>query len=234
MNLLVSKNYTITDHTKWYNDRSHETDLKANYNAMEKIMLRSAARHLRNCDGYHVFKGSAEHIRAVFVQNFHEIYQLWKQGNNILYVDLDVVFTNTYNVFDRVDLFSMFNYTDPTSTHDPHYDITFEHFFNCGIRYYPKTMDQSIWDLGFKMLENFDWGRWDSEQIIYNAMQWQQSSNVADFLKPQLAFQMLQPKHPALNNHFNNITVYDACAVHVHGSRGSSDRLTVMKQLEQL
>lgn len=232
MNILVSKNYTITDHTKWYNNRSNEADLKTNYNAMEKIMLRSAKRHLKNCDGYHVFKGSAEHIREVFVRNFKEIYQVWQQGHNILYVDLDVVFTNTYDVFNKIDLFSMFNYTDPRSTYDAHYDLTLDHFFNCGIRYYPKTMDHSVWDLGFKMLENFDWGRWDSEQIIYNAMQWSQSTDPYQFLKPNLAYQLLQPQHAELNDIFNGIPLEHAAAVHVHGSRGSSDRLQLMKLLE--
>ena len=232
MNILVSKNYTITDHTKWYNNRTNEANLAENYAGMERVMLRSAQRHLKNCDGYHVFKGSAEHIREVFVRNFKEIYEVWRQGHNILYVDLDVVFTNSYDVFDKIDLFSMFNYTDPRSTHDAHYDLTLDHFFNCGIRYYPKNMDHSVWDLGFKMLENFDWGRWDSEQIIYNAMQWSQSTDPQKFLKPRLAYQLLQIQHAKLNDVFNGIPLERAAAVHVHGSRGSNDRLQLMKLLE--
>ena len=36
-NFLVFKNYNITDHTKWYNDRTSEIDLVDNYKAMEKI-----------------------------------------------------------------------------------------------------------------------------------------------------------------------------------------------------
>jgi len=231
-NILVSKNYTIKDHTKWYNNRSNETGLKENYNAMEEIMIRSAGRHLRDCDGYHIFRGTSDHIRAVFVENFKEIYDMWRQGNNILYVDLDVVFTKPYTVFGTTDKFTMFNYTDPRATICTHYDMKFEHFFNCGIRYYPQTMSSSVWDLGFEMLENFDWGRWDSEQVIYNAMQWSQSVDPQDYLQPKMAYQMLNPEHPQLNDVFNGMPLEQAHAVHVHGSRGSSNRLQLMRALE--
>lgn len=234
MNLLVTKNYEIKDHTKWYDDRTLETRLDLNYKDMEKIMLRSARRYLKNCDDYHVFKGKAENIREVFVKNFYEIYDLWKKDNNILYVDLDVVFIKEYNVFDDIEYFSMFNYTSPDhETYDEHYDIKIKHFFNCGIRYYPKNMSHNVWDLGFKMLENFNYDRWDCEQVIYNAMQWKQSEKLSDFYRPHLAFQMLYPYKHEVNREFNTIPLNQACAVHMHASRNSLNRLNVMKQLEQ-
>lgn len=231
MNILVSKNYTVQDHSHWHNDRSTETDLSQNYAAMQTLMLNSAKKYLQNCDHSHVYTGTAPNIRQVFVENFKEIYQLWQQGHNILYVDLDVVFTNTYDVFGSTDLFTMFNYTQPQHTYCSHYDINLPHFFNCGIRYYPRDMAHSVWELGFKMLDKFDWKRWDSEQVIYNVMQWSQTPDVNAFLQPRLAYQYISDD-VNINNAFNKIDLRDAAAVHVHGSRGSANRLNVMTRLE--
>lgn len=229
-NLLLLKNYTITDHTKWYADRSHETDLEENYAEMEKICITSAKKNLEDLDEVIVTRGKQENIRDVFRDHFEEIYRHWAEGNNILYTDLDVVFAKPVRVFDQFEHFSMFNYTDPRSTRCDHYNEELPHFFNCGIRYYPKHMSQEIWDLGFRLLDNWNPQRWDSEQVIYNIMMWQQDLKLADVLEPKLAYQFLTP-NINYNNQFNNITLQDALVIHVHGSRGSSNRAELMKQL---
>lgn len=232
-NYLVAKNYTITDHTKWYDDRSNEVDLTENYNSMESVMVESANRHLLGLDDVIVHRGEAEHIRDVFRIHFKEIYDLWRsEPCNILYTDLDVVFLDTARFFGRYDFFAMFNFTDPPRTVDEHYGLTFDKFFNCGIRYYPSTMKQETWDIGFEMLENWNPDRWDSEQVIYNQMLWSQNIEPQRFYRPDLAFQMLynQPLHEG-NTQFNRISVKQAAAVHVHGSRGSGNRLQIMKDL---
>ena len=232
-NYLVAKNYTISDHTKWYDDRTNESNLVENYTAMEAVMLESAKQHLTGLDEVIVHTGEAEHIRDVFRIHFKEIYDLWKSEQcNILYCDLDVVFLQQARFFDQYDFFAMFNFTDPPSTVDEHYGLTFDRFFNCGIRYYPHTMKQETWDLGFKMLENWNPDRWDSEQVIYNQMLWSQEIAPQKFYRPDLAFQMLNrnPSHQ-INTDFNRINIRDAAVVHVHGSRGSGDRLQIMKDL---
>jgi hypothetical protein len=234
-NYLVAKNYTITDHTKWYNDRSTESDLVDNYDKMEQILVESAQQHLIGLDEIVVHRGNAEHIRDVFRVHFEEIYNLWSsEPCNILYTDLDVVFLDTARYFGQYDFFAMFNFTDPPSTVDEHYGLTFERFFNCGIRYYPHTMEQETWDIGFEMLENWNPERWDSEQVIYNQMLWSQDIPPQRFYRPDLAFQMLynQPLHDG-NTQFNRISVKQAAAVHVHGSRGSGNRLEIMRDLTQ-
>lgn len=234
-NYLVAKNYTISDHTKWYNDRSSETGLVNNYAAMEQILVDSARSHLIQLDDIIVHRGEAEHIRDVFRVHFKEIYDLWKsEPCNILYTDLDVVFLDTARYFGQYDFFAMFNFTDPPRTVDDHYGLTFERFFNCGIRYYPSSMKQETWDIGFEMLDNWNPDRWDSEQVIYNQMLWSQNIPPQKFYRPDLAFQMLydRPLHDG-NTQFNRISVEQAAAVHVHGSRGSRDRLEIMRDLRQ-
>lgn len=233
MNILVAKNYCIQDHTAWHSDRSSEANLVVNYNVMEQIMTRSAERHVVDLDRIIIHRNSATDIRQAFVDHYWQIRELWSQGHNILYVDLDVVFTGQYDVFGKFDHFAMFNYTDPRSTHDAHYDVQFPHYFNCGIRYYPAGMHPDVWAVGDTMMSGFDRNRWDSEQIIYNAMLWSQGGDVAQYLQPQLAYQWCCATQTACNA-FNNIPLEQACAVHVHGSRGSSNRLQLMNILEQM
>lgn len=234
-NYLVAKNYKIVDHTKWYDDRTQESNLVQNYSEMEKILIDSAKEHLVDLDDVVVHRGEAEHIRDVFRVHFKEIYDLWKsEPCNILYCDLDVVFLKQAQFFNQFDFFAMFNFTDPTRTTDEHYNLTFERFFNCGVRYYPHTMKQEIWDLGFQMLDNWNPNRWDAEQVIYNNMLWTQNVDPQQFYRPDLSFQMLfpNPLHQG-NAGFNRIDIRNAAVVHVHGSRGSGDRLQIMKDLVQ-
>lgn len=196
-------------------------------------MLHSASQYLIGLDDVIVHRATATDIREVFKQHFLEIYDLWsKEKCNILYCDLDVVFLKPAEFFNQFEFFSMFNLTDPVRTTDDHYKLTLEYFFNCGIRYYPSTMKQEVWDLGLNMLDNWNPHRWDCEQVIYNNMMWNQGIEPQAVYRPELSFQMLHsdPMHQ-VNTNFNQMPVTDACAVHVHGSRGSADRLAVMRTL---
>jgi hypothetical protein len=233
-NYLVAKNYKIVDHTKWYDDRTNELNLVDNYTAMEEILVESAKTNLTGLDEVIVHRGEADNIREVFKIHFREIYDLWRsQECNILYCDLDVLFLKPASYFNQYDFFAMFNFTDPPSTVDPHYGLTFDRYFNCGIRYYPHAMKQETWDIGFEMLNNWNPDRWDSEQVIYNQMLWSQNVALQRLYRPDLAFQMLfsQPLHDG-NTQFNRISIKQAAAVHVHGSRGSKNRLDIMKALK--
>jgi len=230
-NILVLKNYRINDHSKWYGDRTQEHNIIENYKAMEGLCIESAKRYVQDLHRVHVFEGEADNIRDVFKTNFYEIYDLWKEGNNILYTDLDVIFINPVRYFNRTNYFSMFNYTDPRSTEDDHYNIDIDHFFNCGIRYYPANMSHEIWDIGFEMLENWNPERWDSEQVIYNVMMWSQDISLQEVYKPKLAYQYLYADQEQICDNWNGISYKDCSAVHVHGSRGSGDRLALMTKL---
>ena len=232
-NILVAKNYNITDHSKWWDDKSNQAEeLKNNYNDMQKILVDTAKEHLKDLDDIVVHTGDADNIRNVFKIHFKEIYDLWQTGCNILYCDLDVVFLKEANIFNQFENFSMFNFTDPSSTTDDHYGLTFEKFFNCGIRYYPENMKQEIWDYGFELLDNWNPDRWDCEQVIYNAMLWKQDLQPQDIYKPNISFQMLHamPLHQ-INTQFNQMRISEASIVHLHGSRDSINRLETMKDL---
>lgn len=232
-NYLVSKNYTISDHTKWHTDRTKEYNLVANYITMGHILCETARQHLVDLDDIIIHRGEAENIRDVFKAHFKEIYDLWSSEQcNILYCDLDVIFLKKASFFGQYAFFTMFNFTDPPFLEDTYYGLTFECFLNCGIRYYPHTMKQETWDIGFKMLENWNPNCWDSEQVIYNQMLWSQGIPLQAFHRPDLSFQMLD-RSPLdqYNTEFNFMDIRQASVVHIHGSRGSGDRLKTMKQL---
>lgn len=228
-NILVAKNYTVTDHTKWYNNRSNETGLVEDYHRMEQLMTESAKRFVTGLDDIVIHRGSAENIREVFRDHFGVIYHLWKTGANILYVDLDVLFVKPYDIFGKVDHFAMFNHTSPPKTKDLHYDVNFPNYFNCGIRYYPATMRQQYWDIGFGMIENWNPDRWDTEQVIYNHMLWSQDISLEETLKPEMAYQYIHDTDKA-NDVFNEIPINTACAIHFHSSRGSRVRCNNMRR----
>ena len=236
-NFLVLKNYKIADNTKWFDDRTNEANLAENYRKMEDICVKSAFGNVEGLNEIRVFRGEADNIRDVFKTNFYEIYELWQEGNNVLYSDLDVIFTQPTDYFVNDNIFRMYNLTDPVKTTDAHYDLSFETYFNCGIRYYPKNMSQDVWDLGIKMVENWNPERWDSEQIIYNAMLWSQDIKPDDVYNPRVAYQLLHDPQNIqghrINKQFNQIDLREACAVHVHGSRGSSDRLSLMEDFAE-
>jgi hypothetical protein len=233
-NLLVCKNYNIASHRQWYNDRSHEENLEASYDKMQQLMIKSAQTNLIGLDDIQIHRGTALDIREVFKAHYFEIKALWEQGHNILYCDLDVLFLKPVEIFGKFDKFSMFNYTQPRSTHDDWYNISIPNFFNCGIRYYPQSMNSRVWDIGDAMMEKWNHTRWDAEQVVYNAMQWSQSSNVLDFLDPSLAFQVLSPNDCYEISRFNGIGLQQAKIAHFHGSRGSTARLELMQQVIDL
>lgn len=230
-NLLISKNYTVQNHSKWCNDKSSEASLHENYNEMEQIMVSSAKQNLKGLDQILIHRGYASDIREVFRIHFTEIYQVWKSDPcNILYCDLDVVFVKPAEFFNQFNLFSMFNLTDPNSTTDNHYGISFKNFYNCGIRYYPHTMSEQVWQIGFDMLANWNPNRWDSEQLIYNQMMWSQSDQISDFFRPDLAYQLVN----AHDDNRNGISIDNAKVIHFHGSRGSSNKLNLMKKYDPI
>lgn len=237
-NILVCKNYRVTDHSKWHRDRSGEHRLEDSYAQMQDLMLQSARANIQDLDQVVIHEGDCENIRIVFQEHFWEIYNLWKTGANVLYADLDVLFLKPVKYFGEFEYFSMFNYTQPRRCSDEHYKLKFDHYFNCGIRYYPAHMGSHVWELGTHMLGDWDHTRWDAEQVIYNAMMWQQPIEVEDVLRPELNYQLFHDPRVANQAHsatkFNADMVYtDASVIHFHSSRNAQKKSQIMNHVMQ-
>ena len=236
-NILVTKNYTLKNHTNWCGAGARtEANYVNHYATMEKHLTESANQNLSALDDIVVHRGEADNIREVFKQHFLDIYELWKQGHNILYCDLDVKIVNPVEVFDQFDHFMMFNYTDPKSTTDNHYNVSLSNFFNCGVRYYPENMSQETWDIGLEMLENWNPDRWDAEQVVYNVMMWRQpGTRLDDFLHPELNW--MSHHYRDFNNQtqrqkaesWNGVKLSDAKIIHFAGTRGAGQAVQMME-----
>ena len=232
-NILIAKNYQIQNHTAWHTDRSTETNLAHNYTQMAELMTASASRYLADLDEIIISTGEQPDIRTAFKHHYAVIQQLWEsEPVNILYADLDVLFLKPTRIFGTTEHFCMFNLTDPPSTTDAHYGVNIPYYFNCGIRYYPASMSKAVWDLGAELIDNWNPDRWDAEQIVYNIQMWSQGIQPEQVYKPELAYQVLSAD-PAdqYSERFNQIPFSQAQVVHVHGSRGSSNRLALMQSL---
>jgi hypothetical protein len=84
------------------------------------------------------------------------------------------------------------------------------------------------------MLDNWNPDRWDSEQVIYNAMMYHQDTDPQKYYDPRKAFQLLQyPIDHPVNERFNQIKLSDASVAHFHGSRDTTGRLAAMERLSE-
>ena len=98
----------------------------------------------------------------------------------------------------------MFNYTDPKTLGgkdaNNKYGLQHQHYFNAGVRYYPKTMSQEVWDLGWKYANDWDYNIWGTEQIIFNEMMYSENKDVKQWHDPTMNFQMMNAVPQAISN----------------------------------
>ena len=232
-NLLVRSLYRIRS-PQWFRDRSSEGDIFDLYMQMHEISLRSFEKNLEGDWEFVFFTKEVDNIQSVFKDHFFEIYDLWKQGNNILYCGPDNFMAKPTQFFGQYDDFRMFNYTDPKRAFNMD-------FFNADVRYYPHNMDPGTWEQPLLEAENWNFDEWNTEQIILNRMLWSQPGRtLQNTLMPHMAYQghLLYggpglPQHVAHSNAWNNSDIADAHIIHLHGSRNAPEKLKFMVWLEQ-
>ena len=221
-NYLFKSLFQVTD-TNWYfKDRKNEQNL---YN-----------KYLKGDWELKFIQGSVENINDAFKKTFIEIYKLWKQGDtNILYTDPDTLAINDMDPWEISDKFMMFNFTSMKSLRTScHYKRNFPWYFNAGVRYFPANMTQRIWDIGFKMYDNWEENSYNTEQIILNSMLWDQGLTLEQALKPQFAYQAhWLPKKALLleQDIWNGMDINKAFIIHTHSSRGVAEKLSFMKRI---
>lgn len=228
MNVLVGKLYTVRDHRSWFCDRSADTALEQNYAEMQKIMVDSARRNVLDLDSVQIHTGTVNNIHEAFQNHLLECYLLWRKGHNVLSVDLDVVFLRPAKWFTGSQ-FEMYAHTDPHRTGE------FAHYLNCGVKYFPACLPFSFWESLFKSFKTWDFSTYDHEQKVLNRLFWAQGPE-AELLKlvdHSRVYQALSGSVDSPQNlQHNKCSVREALAVHVHGSRGSANRLELMKGLD--
>jgi hypothetical protein len=229
-NYLVKSLFRVQD-TDWkVLNRSHEPNLFDTYLAMHEVSTATYQKFLQGDWELKFITGEVDQINQAFERTFWAIHDLWhSEPCNILYTDPDTIAVKPVNFWDQYQHFLMFNHTDPKQFNRSNpYNRTYPHFFNAGVRYFPASMDSSIWKLGTDMARTWDYATYDTEQIILNAMLWDQGIELEQALDPTMAWQLF---HPDLNfgQQWNNCSIYDAKVLHLHSSRGADNRLAFMK-----
>lgn len=235
-NILVKSLFEIRD-TNWHiRDRSKETNLYEKYVEMHQVSLGSFSRHLRGEWEFRFLSGKVDTVNQAFQRTFWGIYDIWKSGGvNILYTDPDTVALRAMDPWQISDAFMMFNFTDPRSFDRPNrYGRKFPHFFNAGVRLFPASMSQAIWDRAMIMAQDWDESTYDTEQIILNSMLWDQGVKLHQVLRPEWAYQAqwLPDQAPLwLQDQWNGIDINQSLIVHTHSSRDIDQKLDLMKRL---
>lgn len=231
-NYLVKSLYKVRD-THWgIRDRADEPNLFEKYQELHDISTASYHKFLKGDWEYKFFGGEVDHIQDAFKKNFWTIYDLWhSEPCNIFYTDCDTLAIKDVEPWGQFDDFRMFYYTQPFIFYDPNsYNVSFDHYFNAGVRYYSANMKESVWELGAEMARNWDPDRYDTEQIIYNSMMWSQPIVPAEAVNPYMAYQSLTYSVEQ-GDGYNQIPVGQAKIIHFHSSRDSDGRTGVMKEL---
>lgn len=215
------------------------------YHAMHEMVMHSASEFIQEDFEFEIFEYEVNNYQEVFHKNFQLVYDLWKEGNNVLFLDTDTMLIRPVEVFGQFENFQMFNYTDPKFLQgkdaENKYGLQHPHYFNAGVRYYPKDMPQEVWDLGWKYAKDWDYNIWGTEQIIFNEMMFSINKDPEHWRKPDYGYQCMgmrfdapeEPAHLRALNEWNQCNYQqDAKILHLHGTRGAKN--TVLLQWELL
>ena len=175
-NYLVLKNYTLTDRFFVFHEMDKVTKF---YGLLEKYLVESAEYYLNDLDEIIIHRETVKHDQEMFWDHMLKIQKLWEsEPCNILYMDLDTVFVKPVDIFTS-------DYKDFIMDGS-----------NCGVRYYPATMNPELFELQHKLMADWDtsiqckneqgyWNDgydWSREQDIFCEMlrasaEWSQDSN---------------------------------------------------------
>ena len=241
-NIVTMALCRIKDNQKLeYNQEKGADNTFKLYSSMCEILCESVDTFLEGDWDFEIIENEVDSYQQVFDTNFKEVYEMWDGGkNNVFFLDLDTIMLKPVNIFDQLDHFQMFNYTDPKTLSGQDaknkYGLQHQHYFNAGVRYYPSKMSQDVWDLGWKYADDWDYNIWGTEQIIFNEMMYSENKDVNNWLDPTMNFQMMNAVPQAVYHEqyiaeieaWNGASIDDAKIMHLHGTRGADK--TVMTQ----
>jgi hypothetical protein len=231
--------YNITGnsgvHSSTFHNNNNTNNIFTEYNKILELSSSSAKINIDE-ENYEriILTGNVNHIQEVFRKNLKELYKLWKNNYpcNILYTGPDVIFFKKCKFSYKFNNFMMFNYTDPKSAYG------FNHYFNPDVKFYPHTMDETLWNNALIMEQNWPnyedhetFGyAWQYEQIIWNKMLWDQKVNINEVLMPEYAYQFISENITQSNN-FNNLNIIDAKIIHFCGTRNLFNKYNIINNL---
>ncbi len=212
-NYLVLKNYNIVDQFFLYTDMDL---VKSRYARMQELVVESAGLYLQDLDQIIIDTLTVGNDQQMFKHHMELLRQRHtSEPCNILYCDLDMVFVKPYEIFNKLDTFSMCT-------------------GNCGVRYYPYNgMTDELWNIQTEMSKSWETRftnyhdhvrKWDYEQQIYNVMlEYARHDQV-------LAGQTANPFMPYIHNVYN-YPYNGAGLIHCCGTSRQFDSVALMQEL---
>lgn len=216
-NYVVYSDYTITDHP----------EKSATYKAATQLSIETCKQYLKGDYEIIVLSGIVADHQEVFKKNWTAIDELFhKEPCNILFIDSDTVFLNPVEIFNKFFYFTLFNYTDPKC------ELDGKPYFNCGVRYFPATMNPILWGTYRDWYKDWPNNVWDYEQRGLNKILWHpyNDTNFETVYRPDIVYQAFQSLDSWQDDWNNNVHWLKAGIVHYHGSRGN-DRLGTARQM---
>lgn len=193
----------------------------------------------------------------VFHDMFLKTYDLWKQGHNIFYADIDTICIHPIKIFGEFNKFTMFNGVIAGPISDNNLEglavqmsetinymplregkignIEIPTYFNDGVRYFPAETSEKVWEIGEEAWEAWKSRKdmWGEQQIIHNKMLYEGQEWNNDYTtcqRPDLNHFNLGDEHEVLDQpkeYFKDYHIY-----HLFSSRGLVDCLEAMKEVK--
>jgi hypothetical protein len=170
-----------------------------------------------------------EHFKFIYFRT----YEIWKSlwPANLLFVGADVIARRPFGFPDSKD-FRMFGRANVAGKHIARkagvggITQSFDTYFNADVRYFPHTMTERSWQVGFEWAQSWE-DYWEYEQDMYNAM-----AKVGQYdFDDRWGWQMPSNEPMSVKNDWNNNAMDEAFLVHLHSTRDTAWSIDTAKLL---
>jgi hypothetical protein len=177
---------------------------------MHELTLTSLKKYIGGEWELVLFEGEVDKGQQMMKDVFIKTHRLWSQEPcNILFVDMDILACGPIDFFNQYKHFTMFAKIR-------------EDFYNCGLRYFPHTMDPALWDIGFELYKDWnDDAEWDRDQLVYSKMLCSQNDFVFTQIPINVWFETFE-FHPEF------LTQYKL--LHFHSAKGPRPVFALIKK----
>jgi hypothetical protein len=138
------------------------------YQEMHRLSVNSFKKNLLGDWELVELTGNIIGLQEAFKNTMLQTKKLWHKYYpcNILFTDCDTLCLRPLEIFGRFAEFRLFS-SEP---------LNFNGYSNCGVRYFPSTIDKSFWEYMDSLMLTWADGQYDVEQDLYNELMWSQES----------------------------------------------------------
>lgn len=143
---------------------------------MGELCAASFRKNMANVDDVVILHNEGQVFEGfvpMFYDVFEQTYNLWKKGHNLFFTDADSLCVRPVKMFGAYQNFQLFSQCVGNR-----FEGTFPAYMLSGSRYFPRNMNEGLWDVGREV-----WARekgekkdgvfgshWDYEQYVWNHM----------------------------------------------------------------